>query len=195
MARFAARRPAGKLPGGALSFPGHRPVDSRRALAYYRSMMTVSARRRLASGCLSAAALAFAQGCAQVVHVAPPDYASVAGKGRVEVTTREGRVYNFRRVAVDSARFVGEVDILRNVLTRDGHIEPLETTEPVRLPFTEVAAVDLKKRDLPGTALALGAGAGLIAALIRAFSPTPQPAGGGTHPPPDPGDGQAPRKR
>ena len=157
----------------------------------------MTSRRRAAGYFLLPLTIAFlAPGCARVTRVDPVDYVTVAGaKGRARVLTRDGRIYDFRHVGIDSARFVGRVDVVRNVVTRDGHLEAVEGTEEVRLPFSDVETVEIRNSSVLGTALAVGAGLAGVALLIRAFKPVPTTdttGGGGGGPPVN---HQAPHRR
>jgi hypothetical protein len=125
------------------------------------------------------------EGCAHVVRVPRGDYPTVPErKGTTVIHTRDGRVYEFKGVGVDSARFVGRVDMVRNVVGRDGHLEQIDDTQEVRVPFSEVTGVELRSTNIFGTVLAAAAGVGLIYVLLKEFAPavtdTTGDGGGGT---------------
>ncbi|HVP37654.1 MAG TPA: hypothetical protein VMS93_00570 [Candidatus Saccharimonadales bacterium] len=134
------------------------------------------------------------EGCAHVVHVARSDFSTVPDlRGRAVIHTRDGRVYEFHGVAVDSARFVGHVNVVRDVFTREGHLESEESVEEVRVPFTEVTAVEMRSTDVPSTVIASALGVVLLGMLINELAPatTPDTSGGSV----GPGGNQAPRRR
>ncbi len=131
---------------------------------------------------LTAALLLLVEGCAHVVPVARPDYPTVDGRGAVRITTREGRVYDLPRVAVDSSRFVGQVEVARSVVTADGHLEERERVEDVKIPFEDVTSVELRQKSVLGTAALVAGGAAVIAILVRAFQPADTASGGGGGP-------------
>lgn len=112
------------------------------------------------------------QGCARVVHVPPTDYRTVPERrGTAVIHARDGRIYEFKGVQADSSRFLGRVDVVRNVVGRDGHLELLDDTEEVRVPFSEVDRVEVRSPNVLGTALIVAAGVGLVYVLVKEFAP------------------------
>lgn len=138
-----------------------------------------SRRGPAARACALALALTLLEGCASTVHVLPSEYPGLTGQGKAVISMRDGRVYEFHRVTVDSSRFVGQVDVVRNVVGRDGHLDALEDVEEVRLPFGDVESVELRHTSLLATAALLGATALGIGILIRQFQPEPTTPGTG----------------
>ena len=142
------------------------------------SAMSFRLRRRLgAATCLGSLALFSLEGCAHVARIAPADYASLKGRGKAVISTRDGKVYEFNKVVLDSANFLGRVDIVRNVVGRDGHLDAIEDVEEVKVPFTEVESVELRSSSFLGTGVLLGAMAAGLAVLIQSFQPAPNTGG------------------
>ncbi len=142
-------------------------------------MNTNSLRRRLGALCLPWVSLLLLQGCASTVPVLPPEYPTLgARRAIVVVNTHDGRIFEFRELSSDSARFLGPVRVVKSILGRDGRLEPLETVEWTRVPFDLVSRVTLRRTSTLGT-IALGLGsATAFTLLIRSFQPTPANTGG-----------------
>jgi hypothetical protein len=155
-------------------------------------MLRPSVRRRVA-GLLGSVVfpLFVAQGCAHVVRVPRGEYPTVPGrKGTAEIHTSDGRVYEFHGVARDSAGFLGRIEVTRSVVGRDGHLDMVEDTQDVRLPFSEVTSVEMHSISLVNTALAVGLGVGMVYLLIKEFGSSGSTSG--TPTPGTPGGNQAP---
>ena len=151
-------------------------------LSYARFMSPTLRPRILATrACAIVLAMTLLEGCASTVHVFPSNYIGLDGKGTAVISMRNGRIYQFHKVAVDSSRFMGQVNIVRNVVSRDGHLDAIEDVQQVRLPFGEVESVELRHPNIFNSALLAGAAAAGLAVLIRAFQPEPAttPTGGG----------------
>jgi hypothetical protein len=131
------------------------------------------------------------QGCAHVVRVPRGEYPTVPGrKGTAVIHTSDGRIYEFHGVGQDSSRFVGRIDVTRSVVGRDGHLDMVEDTREVRLPFSEVTSVEMRSTSVVNSALAVAGGAGLIYMLIKQFAPASSTSGSTT--PGDPAGQQSP---
>ncbi len=127
------------------------------------------------------------QGCAHVVLLRPDEYPDAPNrKGTAFIHTRDGRVYELNRVAVDSSRFVGRVDVMRSVVTRDGHLDAVEATDEVKIPFTDVTRVEMRSSNVLGTVVAVGVGVGLVVMLAKALGGVNTDSGGITVPPDTP---------
>ncbi|MBI5835744.1 MAG: hypothetical protein HZB25_00735 [Candidatus Eisenbacteria bacterium] len=144
-------------------------------------------RRGAGLACAAAMALLALQGCSTLVRLAPAEYTDAPNrKGTAMIHTRDGRVYELPDVAVDSSRFVGRVDVMRNIVTRDGHLDAVEDVETVRIPFSDVVRVEMRRANLLGTVAALGVGVGLVYMLAKALGPASTDTTGTTPPNPLP---------
>lgn len=163
-------RPA---PAGRILYPGAN-------FPYDWMVMIRSLRRRFAgTACLLSLSLFALEGCAHVTRIGPADYAGLDGRGKAVISTRDGKVYEFNRVSIDSSNFLGRVDIVRNVVGPGGHLDAIEDVLDVRVPFSEVESVELRRVDILGTGVLVVAVAAGLALLVRSFQPPPDTGGGG----------------